>query len=120
MSSIKFPSPNTQLPVAPVIAGFREHYFVTEGSGKTLTYYSELPAQHPDDDSLQIWSLIFSTSLVKHWDNFLTMVCPMAVLPCEISPYDPDTDKITLLDWENGRRWPEFYTTRLGFTHLCA
>ncbi len=22
--------------------------------------------------------------------------------------YDPDTDKVTLLDWENGRRWPEF------------
>ena len=21
--------------------------------------------------------------------------------------YDPETDKITLLDWENGRRWPE-------------
>ena len=31
---------NTMLPVAPVIVGFREHYFVTEGSGKTLTYYS--------------------------------------------------------------------------------
>ena len=77
---------NTQLPVAPVIAGFREHYFVTEGSGKTLTYYSELPSQHPDDDSLQDMSLISSIALVKHWDNFMTMVCPMAVLPCEISP----------------------------------
>ena len=44
---------NTQLPVAPVIAGFREHYFVTEDCGKTLTYYSQLPAQHPEDDSLQ-------------------------------------------------------------------
>ena len=22
--------------------------------------------------------------------------------------YDPELDKITLLDWENGRRWPEF------------
>ena len=44
---------NTQLPVAPVIAGFREHYFVTEACGKTLTYYSQLPAQHPEDDSLQ-------------------------------------------------------------------
>ena len=48
------------------------------------------------------------------------MVCPMAVLPCEISPMIQDTDKITLLDWENGRRWSEFTPARLGFTHLCA
>ena len=34
--------------------------------------------------------------------------------------YDPDTDKVTLLDWENGRRWPEFTPARLGFTHFCA
>lgn len=77
---------NTQLPVAPVIAGFREHYFVTEGSGKTLTYYSELPAKHPDDDSLQDMVTHIFYSFGKHWDNFMTMVCPMAVLPCEISP----------------------------------
>ena len=59
---------NTQLPVAPVIAGFREHYFVTEGSGKTL------------------WSLISSIALVKHWDNFMIMVYLMGVLPCVILP----------------------------------
>lgn len=98
---------NTQLPVAPVIAGFREHYFVTEGSGKTLTYYSELPAQHPDDDSLQDMVThifyIFGKTLGQLHDYGLSHGRPAM----RDITYDPDTDKITLLDWENGRRWPE-------------
>ena len=103
-----------------MIAGFREHYFVTEGSGKTLTYYSELPAQHPDDDSLQDHGhSYFFIALVKHWDNFMTMVCPMAVLLCEISPMIQTTDKVTLLDWENGRRWPEFTPQGWDLLILC-
>ena len=58
---------NTQLPVAPVIAVNCQRNILM-----MIAY--------------KIWSLIFSIALVKHWDNFMTMVCPMAVLLCEISP----------------------------------
>ena len=89
---------NTQLPVAPIIAGFREHYFVTEGSGKTLTYYSELPAQHPDDDSLQdmVTHIFYSfgKTLGQLHDYGLSHGRPAM----RDITYDPDTDKITLLD----------------------
>lgn len=98
---------NTQLPVAPTIAGFREHYFVTEACGNTLTYYSQLTAQHPDDDSLDDMVThifyIFGKTLGQLHDYGLSHGRPAM----RDITYDPETDKITLLDWENGRRWPE-------------
>ena len=77
-------------------------------------------AQHPDDDSLQdmvthIFYIFGKTLGQLHDYGFVHGRPAMRDIT-----YDPDTDKITLLDWENGRRWPEFNTARLGFTHLCA
>ena len=98
---------NTQLPVAPVIAGFREHYFVTEACGKTLTYYSQLPDQHPEDDSLQDMLshifYMFGKTLGQLHDYGLSHGRPAM----RDITYEPELDKITLLDWENSRRWPE-------------
>lgn len=98
---------NTQLPVAPVIAGFREHYFITEDSGHNLTYYSQLAVQNPADDSLpDMVSHIFYTfgkTLGQLHDYGLSHGRPAM----RDITYDPDSDKITMLDWENSRRWPE-------------
>ncbi|SNV75290.1 hypothetical protein [Veillonella rodentium] len=98
---------NTKLPVAPVIAGFREHYFVTEYSGRTLSYYSELTVQHPDDTDLKEMVThifyIFGKILGQLHDYGLSHGRPAM----RDITYDPAEDKITMLDWENSRRWPE-------------
>ena len=65
---------NTQLPVAPVIAGFREHYFVTQDCGKNVNIYSQLPAQHPEDDSLQDMLSHIFICLARHWVACMIMV----------------------------------------------
>ena len=100
MSFIKFPSSILSCLVAPVVLALESIYFVTEGSGKTLTYYSELPAQHPDDDSLQDMVThifyIFGKTLGQLHDYGLSHGRPAM----RDITYDPDTDKVTLLDWE--------------------
>ena len=98
----------TQLPYAPLIVGFREHYFVTEDNGKNLTYYAHLPQEHPEDTSLPDMVrhifYAFGKALGSLHDYGIAHGRPAL----RDIVYDPDTDAVTLLDWENNRKWPEF------------
>lgn len=98
----------TRLPLAPEIVGLREHYFVTPDYGQNLTYYSHLPQEHPDDSTIR--------ELVKHifyeFGKSLGQLHDYGIAHGRPAlrdiVYNPDTDQITLLDWENNRRWSAF------------
>ena len=98
----------TQLPLAPEIIGFREHYFVTPNYGKNLTYYAHLPQEHPEDSSLEDLAIhvfyAFGKALGMLHDYGMAHGRPAL----RDIVYNPDTDDVMLLDWENARRWYEF------------
>lgn len=95
---------NSLLDLAPEIVDFGSDYFVLKGAGFALdSTYSDV-----DKDWTPVYSLIGSALADLH-SHKLAHGRPALRDFC----YDPDNNKITLLDWENGEKYNSFISPQV-------
>lgn len=95
---------NSLLDLAPEIVDFGSNYFVLKGAGFALdSTYSDV-----EKDWTPVYSLIGSALADLH-SHKLAHGRPALRDFC----YDPDKNKITLLDWENGEKYNSFISPQV-------